>query len=201
MAKAKTAKKEPSATGRAEKPGKPRESEPECGCSVIVNCEPAREPERVCVPCCAPPAKEIARFEVYMSRLRVLENREAAGKAELMITGYANGQCAVFPGNGLWVQLHKKWGWRIINKRIANVTFEKGATRVVSVMADAIEADTFAAGSWEMGSGCCGFLTLKSGQQVGAEYVNVDLHRVKDINAGTVSAKIEIEFMAFEVTP
>jgi len=118
-----------------------------------------------------------------------------------MITGYANGQCAVFPGNGLWVQLHKKWGWRIINKRIANVTFEKGTTRVVSVMADAIEADTFAAGSWEMGSGCCGFLTLKSGQQVGAEYVNVDLRRVKDINAGTVSAKIEIEFMAFEVTP
>ncbi len=169
----------------------------EGGCHVVQNCGCKDDCEKRCI--CVP-AKDVVTFEVYMRRCRVVKNDLFDAGAELMLTGYAGGQSAVFPGMGCWFFIHKKWDWRTINKLVARFDVEKGTKRAIPVMADAIEADRGGGGNWEMGSGTnLPTLILEPGVQTGAEVVSVECKRVK-LFPGNVTAVIEVEFVAVQVT-
>jgi len=138
------------------------------------------------------------QFDIVMTRMRVLENKD--GKAELMICGYANDQQAVFPGLGLWVVHHKKWGWRNIQKRIASFCVPEDGQMVVRLNADAIEAGTALEGNFEIGSSeDPKNLTLTCGSSE-VQTLIVDVKGVKNTNAGNIKAKIEIEFMSVQTS-
>jgi hypothetical protein len=147
---------------------------------------------------------ETCTFDIYMTRVRTFENKD--GKAELMITGYANGQSGVFPGMGSWFVTSESWVWTNINKRIASITIEKGTKRIVRVDADAIECrGGIGEGTWELGSGSGEptapekSLTLESGMPTSPAWVEVHIH--KPTVAGGITCKVAIEFEAFQVTP
>lgn len=170
--------------------------ERECGCVTNVYCGEQEEEKKDCY--CCHKMVETCTFDIYMTRVRVVDNKWLDGKAELMITGYANGQSAVFPGMGTWIVLHKKWGWRNIRKRITSITLEKGTSRVIYISADAIEVDGWLGAKWEIGSGDAKFLNVQCGQQTGVNYILVDIMRA--FGGAGVTCTIEIEFAAFQVT-
>jgi len=167
-------------------------------CITNVYCGPHEE-EKDCHGMCCHKYVETCTFDVYMTRVRVTFNNWADGKAELMITGYANGQSALIPGMGSWIVLSQNWGWRNFNKRITSITLEKGTSRAVAISADAIEVDGWLGGRWEIGSGPVKFLDLQCGQQTGANTIEVEIR--KATKPAPLTCKIEIEFMAFQVTP
>ncbi len=180
-------------TDRKEKPKEDKKCyEGACEVNVHQHCE---EDKQHCF--ILQKKQETCTFEIYMTRCRLRETNWADQKAELMITGYANGRSAVIPGNGLWLVLHKKWEWRTINKLITRIEVKKDTQRSVTVFADVIECENWLGGKWEMGSGGPSFLNLQCGQQSGAVYVVVECKKP----GGDITAKVEIEFMAFQVTP
>lgn len=169
-------------------------------CKTVVNCCDEHAPKNlVCQEkrhhCC---------FEVFMTRCRVTKQANFDGKAELMLTGYANEQQVTFPGMGLWFVHHRKWGWRTIHKKIGRYHIEEGKKLPVYLMLDAIEVDVSAAGSWEMGSNDINntpskTITLECGIGTTSATLAVDTHKVKNLLAGQTTCTIEVEFAAFEV--
>lgn len=145
---------------------------------------------------------ETCTFDIYMTRVRVYENKD--GDAELIVAGYANGQCSVFPGLGSWFTTAISWVWTNINRKITSITIEKGTKRLVRVDADAIEVDGFLGGNWEFGSGSGAptdpekYLMLEAGKPTSPTWVEVHIHRPSN---GEITCKLVIEFEAFQVTP
>lgn len=176
-------------TGTEASPDKPEHG----SCTTIVNCCDDHAPKHLIVheekDCC---------FEVYMSRCKVIANND--GKAEIMLTGYANDQQATFPGMGLWFQHHRNWDWRTLHKKVGRFHVEKGQQLPVYLMLDAIEADESAAGNWEMGSSQNPqTIYLRCGVGTTRTSLVVDTKKVKNWSPG-VTSTIEVEFAAFEVS-
>jgi hypothetical protein len=171
----------------------------ERGCTTIVNCCDEHPPKHLIVQ----EKKHCCCFEVFMTRCRVVKQTLFDGKAELMLTGYANEQQATFPGMGLWFVHHKKWGWRNIHKRVGRYCFEKGQKLPVYLLLDAIEVDVSAAGAWEIGSNenqPSTTISLECGVGTTTATLSVNTHRVKNALAATTTCTIEVEFAAFEVS-
>lgn len=171
---------------------------PEHGtCTTIVNCCDDRPPKHPNVLA----KKDCCCFEVFMTRCKIVKQDFFDGKAEFMLTGYANDQQATFPGMALWLVHHKKWNWRTIHKRVGRFCVERGATLPVYLMLDAIEADASAGGNWEMGSSqpTSPILSLQCGTGTPVANLTVGTQRVKNFAAG-VTCIIEVEFAAFEVS-
>lgn len=155
--------------------GGSEENDKDCGCCGEL-------------PCCY--------FDVYMTRVRVTENKDAF--AELMLTGYANTFAAPFPSMGCWFQIHKKWGWRSINKLVGRFCVKQGQTMQVLLSADAIEAGRLGEGNWDFGTAQeVKYLTLECGKTT-ANYVHVETQRPKNLDS-SVTCKLDIEFVAFPV--
>lgn len=143
--------------------------------------------------------EEFCCFEVYMMRCKVIESHD--GKAEIMLTGYANDQQATFPGMGLWFQHHKKWGWRTIHKRIGRFNVKKGSKLNVNLILDAIEAGETLEGNWEMGSSeSDDSFSLECSMPVQRQTLTVDCKKVKNALAGNVAATFQVQFAAIEIS-
>ncbi len=166
-------------------------------CSTVVNCCDEKNPPKHLI---FHEKEECCCFEVFMTRLRVDKQAALDGKAEIMLTGYANEQQATFPGMGLWVQLHKNWDWRTIHKRVARFCVKKGEKLPVYLMLDAIEAGGAFEGNWEMGSSQSpASITLECGQLIGAMTLTAELKRVKNLLSSAVNSRFMVEFKAFQV--
>lgn len=163
---------------------------------INVNCGGNNEQQKDCNKKCCP---KCCYFDIYMSRVRATQNND--GYSECMLTGYANGYSAPFPGMGSWFIIHKKWGWRNINKFIVRVCMEQGKnTGSVSVTADAIEVDRMLGGNWECGSSeVSKILTLQCGQVSEPQIITVQCKKVKNISAGNVTSIFDVEFIAYPV--
>jgi hypothetical protein len=176
----------------------PQHPEKNCPCTTIVNCCSEHSPKHLMVH----ERKNCCCFEVFMTRCRITKQAQFDGKAEIMLTGYANEQQATFPGMGLWFVHHIKWGWRTIHKKIGRYTVEEGKKLPVYLLLDAIEVDVSAAGSWEMGSNenqPSTTINLQCGVGTITAVLSVDTKGVKNVNAGHTTCTIEVEFAAFEV--
>lgn len=121
----------------------------DCGCKQTVNVHCGSEAPAAC---CPPGTEATQAYDIYMSRIRLLETPQKDGTAELMVTGYANGQSGILPGMGTYFVLDTDWGWRTVSKQITTVQAQKGQRVDVFVSADAISADTTSAGRWNIGS-------------------------------------------------
>lgn len=163
---------------------------------INVNCGGQTSEQRECNRKCCP---KCCYFDIYMSRVRATSNND--GYSECMLTGYANGYTATFPGMGSWFIIHKRWGWRNINKFIVRVCMEQGKTQgTVSVTADAIEVDRWLGGNWECGSSeVSKILTLQCGQVSEPQIIKVECKKVKNAQAGVVTSVFEVEFIAYPV--
>ncbi|MGD2114737.1 MAG: hypothetical protein PVG07_06785 [Acidobacteriota bacterium] len=153
--------------------------------------------------CCPEPEPETCTFEVRLAESDVVRQDAFDGKAELQVTGYANGETATHPSGSSWFIHHRKWGWLPINKLITRVEVEKGTERIVDVMAEGIEADIAGGGSPEHGASVAGRLVLACDRSVEPATVRIDFHRLKT-GAGDIipsTLEVDVRFRAYQVTP
>lgn len=141
----------------------------------------------------------VCKFDIYLTRVKVIDNNWLDGQAELQIIGYANDLCGIVPGAATYMVLSKHWGWRNVMKKLGTIEIERDVSRSVMCNADAIEVDVAGGGAWEFGSGSPVTLMISCNVQSGACTTQIECRRVK--LGGGVTARIEVEFMAFQVTP
>ncbi len=162
-------------------------------CVTNVYCGGEEKEKKLC--CCCCPEEPSCTWDIYMTRVMVVENQFLDAKAEFMITAYADGQSAVFPGNATWCVASKHWGWVNALKRITSIKIKAGESYNVAVRCDIDEIDVVAGGSLELGSSDIQYITLQCGQQPNRAEVSCTTYRVKAGCGATASFKVE--FMAF----
>jgi hypothetical protein len=171
--------------------------EQKCGCVTNVYCEKqehAGKGELFGHACHQ--VFETCTFDIYMSRLRVLDNND--GYAELQVYPTVNGHVAAWPGPTTWAVVHEKHGWRITNQYVTSITIKSGGAGFAHIGGGAIEVDRMLGGNWEEGDGQnIQVMRLQCGQDVAPVYVDIDCHRVKEAIAGQTTAKIQLEFRAY----
>ena len=184
----------------------PKNPDAKSGCCMVNVCccdksEPS-EPEKELVFARPLIEKEYCCFEIYMTRCKILDNKEGPQDrfAELMIAGYANEKEAVFPGLGQYVKVGEKFGWVNCNKKIGTFKVEKGDTFPIYLRADVLEYDKEgAAGGADIGSNDdVKTITLNCGN-IAVPKAKVEVECYRTGIQGGVTARVEIEFAAFRV--
>ena len=91
-------------------------------------------------------------FDIYMTKVRVINNDRADDKAELIVTGYANEQSGTCPGLGTFLTISPEWGWVNINTKVGTIRVKEGVRKSVLLRLDVIEIDKNLGGAPEFGS-------------------------------------------------
>lgn len=181
----------------------------DCESETPCNCPPSTTPASCCeqeinVHCgtappsaCCPPEASHQHYAFYMSRVRLVRTTRRDGRADVMLTGYANGQSALLPGMGSYIALHTAWGWRNVNTLITEVGLPRDATAKIPVMADAIVVDNSAAGLW-MGGSAQQIAHIQIGGQapLASVVLQVDCTPFRNSTAANGHCTLEIEFVS-----
>lgn len=145
--------------------------------------------------CAAPEKKD--QFDVFISRVRITKNSARDGKAEIMLTGYANGTSALVPGMGSYLTLFTNWGWRVLNKFVTTVETASNTINYVPIMAEAIQ--TMTSGMQMGASQEIKYLKLSAGTQMSTQILTVECFDARNNNNSSDRVLVlEIEFVAFQ---
>lgn len=168
-----------------------------CGCVTNVYCGKQEQPRKDdAFGHSCHQVFETCTFDIYMSRLRVLNNND--GYAELQVYPTVNGHVAAWPGPTTWAVVHEKHGWRITNQYVTSITIKAGGLGYAHISGGAIEVERSGAGNWEEGdSQNVQVMRLQCGQDPAPMYVDIDCHKVKELLAGNTTAKVQLEFRAY----
>lgn len=139
------------------------------------------------------------KFDVYISRIRLLDNDFFDNDAEVQVTGYANDMSGITPSGGSYMVINENWGWVNLMKKIGTLEMDRDCKRSVVCRADIVEIDISMAGACEIGSGPPATMYIQCNVHPSPVSTEVEVKRVKE--NGNVVGKFEVEFMAFQVTP